>query len=500
MTSISRELDEIQAIVRGMRSKITYTKFLYLRVDNHEHGQKFLKLMGNPTSIQDAHNALEGVQWNIAITFRGLENLGVAKNVLATFPEEFRQGMEARADDNGDTGSSNPKLWDSYWLNKGVDLWIGIYSTDRDEITAFKQAIEQKGIEASTPDAPGGEANPVSSVVIVGEQDGGRLFIGKKQVWIDDPTTQPPENAAGEHFGFSDGVTAPAIEGIWDNSNPNTNLTRVNGNGKYQDGGWLPLSAGEFVLGHVDEVYEIPIAPQPRLLSHNGTFMVLRKLYQHVDDFRDYLTKLAASANVKADYIAAKMIGRNRDGSNLIDPYRKNNFIYKDDMDGHRCPMGAHIRRANPRDTLDFESLLVNRHRIARRAFPYGDVVGKDEAEADVNPDGQGLLFIALNSSISRQFEFVLRQWINYGNDLDQGDDRDPVVGDNDASVHSNMTIPANSWSSPGGQPTITCPAIPRFVDTKGGDYFFVPSVAALTALHSGLFTEPEMKPGQANN
>lgn len=488
MTSITREFDEIQAIVRGMRSKITYTKFLYLRIDDHNHGREFLKLMGKPTSIQDAHNNMKGVHWNIAFTYRGLENLGLSKSVLATFPEEFKVGMEARADDNGDVGSSSPANWDSCWRDRGIDIWIGLYSTDKDELTNHRQGIQEKIATANL------------AIDITAEADGGRLFVGTKEVWIDDPSTQPPENAMGEHFGFTDGVTAPAIEGIWDNTNPNVDVTRVNGNGKYENGRWVPLQPGEFVLGHIDEVYEVPVAPQPRLLSHNGTFMVLRKLHQNVDDLRTYLKGVAANTGVTADYLAAKMIGRNRDGSNHIDPNRVNNFIYKDDMDGHRCPMGAHIRRANPRDTLDFESLLVNRHRIARRAYPYGDVVGRDQKETDVNPEGQGLLFIALNASIARQFEFVLRQWMNYGNDVDQGDDRDPIVGNNDGTIHSNMTIPANAWSSPGEEPTLTCPAMPRFVDTKGGDYFFIPSVAGLQAIGDGLFTEPEHKKGQAIN
>ena len=54
-------------------------------------------------------------------------------------------------------------------------------------------------------------------------------------------------------------------------------------------------------------------------------------------------------------------------------PARNNAFSYLDDQDGLRCPVGSHIRRANPRHGLPFEGKLVNRHRLIRRGIPYGD-------------------------------------------------------------------------------------------------------------------------------
>ena len=485
MTTISRELNEIQAIVRGMRRPISYARFLYVRINNQTDGRTFLRQLGDPTSIEDANTLSDNVFLNIAFTRLGLKNLGVSLDVLATFPEEFMQGMEYRADDNGDVGTSHPNKWDSYWKGRGIDIWIGLYSrVDQNALIARANAIKADIAKANL------------DVNIEAEQEASRNYLNNTQVFIDDPASQPAPDRkmVMEHFGFHDSVTTPAIKGIWDDIHPSpSSNTRVAGNGKYENGEWQPLAAGEFVLGHIDEVDEIPIAPQPILLSHNGSFMVLRKLYQHVDLFRKYTRQIAAQSGVTADYIAQKMIGRRRDGSNFLDPYRINNFVYKDDMAGNRCPLGAHIRRANPRDTLDFESLLVNRHRIARRAYGFGNLIPRGKTEAQVNPQtGQGLIFIAIGASIERQFEFVQRQWINFGNDLDQGDDRDPVVGDNDASPASKMVIPANAWNEPGGQDPVYCSSIPRFVDTKGGDYFFLPSISAIRALQKGSFVEPE--------
>ena len=46
-----------------------------------------------------------GVHWD------GLRALGVDEASLATFPEEFRQGMAARAETLGDTGENHPDNW-----------------------------------------------------------------------------------------------------------------------------------------------------------------------------------------------------------------------------------------------------------------------------------------------------------------------------------------------------------------------------------------------------
>lgn len=487
MASISHELNDIQAIVRGMPREMAFARFLYIRVNNANNGKLFLEWLGTPTSIRAITDPEPELKWNIGFTSSGLENLDVSQDILDTFPSEFRQGMAYRAEDNGDIGASRPAEWDPYWTGRGVDIWIGLYTgTSAADLQVRAQEI----------------ADEITSrgldLEIVGEQEASRFYLGENDnVYIDDPSTQPrvPDNykMIMEHFGFNDAVTTPAIEGIWDKHNPTPSETRVLGNGKFEDGEWKPLAAGEFVLGHSDEVDEIPLAPEPRLISHNATFMVLRKLEQHVTEFREYCTamttNLLAGSVVTADYVAQKIVGRHRDGSNFIDPDRINNFLFERDKEGHRCPLGAHIRRANPRDSLGFETLLTNRHRIARRAYSYGQPLWENAATPD---EERGLIFIAINASIARQFEFIQREWINFGNDLDQGDDRDPVVGNNDGSDASRMVIPSHEGHFPGNEPSMVCAKLPRFVDTRGGDYFFMPGIRAVRALADGLFGKPD--------
>ena len=229
----------------------------------------------------------------------------------------------------------------------------------------------------------------------------------------------------------------------------------------------------------------------------NGSFMVQRKLHQDVDEFRRYLSAVADGKTnrngeaVTPDYLAEKMMGRRRNGHPFADTKSLNDFRYADDLDGQKCPLGSHQRRANPRDAMvqeekvahRFGSILANRHRILRRAITYGEPVPHGVSQKEVNPDGQGLLFITLQSSIAGQYEFVQQQWMNFGNDLNQGNDRDPVVGNQEGD--GRMTIPGD-----GVNPTVVCDRLPRFVQTRGGQYFFLPGVNAFNLLAGERYTQ----------
>ncbi len=258
------------------------------------------------------------------------------------------------------------------------------------------------------------------------------------------------------------------------------------GQGKLtKEGGWEALATGEFLLGYADEAGEIPVAPIPHLLARNGTFMVYRKLHQNVATFRQYLdTKGALYAGGK-EKLASKFVGRWRDGTPIElspdhadaaivkDGNQNTNFTYGDDATGARCPIGAHIRRVNPRDAFGFNGQLINRRRIMRRGLTYGEYVPEGEAVSDSAE--HGIVFMALNASISRQFEFVQQQWIEYGNDSHQGNDKDLILGNHEGKgrfVVQGTADPAN--------PPFICGSLPNFVELRGGDYFFMPSLTAL--------------------
>lgn len=160
------------------------------------------------------------------------------------------------------------------------------------------------------------------------------------------------------------------------------------------------------------------------------------------------------------------------------------NFRYKDDVDGAKCPVSAHVRRTNPRDALapdfgtagaDPDSALTNRRRIMRRGLPYGDPTAVDDGSE------HGVIFIAICSSLFRQFEFIQQQWVQYGASFNVGNDTDPLVGLRRDG--KKFVIPADPAA---GEAPFICANIPQFVETRGGEYFFIPSLTALREIASG--------------
>jgi Dyp-type peroxidase family len=317
-----------------------------------------------------------------------------------------------------------------------------------------------------------------------------------------------------EHFGFTDGISEVAFEEQGADA-------RVAGGGKIgPDGQWLPHATGEFLLGHPDESQELPPAPYPSALTRNGTFLAYRKLHQNVRTFNAYIDKAAAdyaamsgtTADEARDFIKAKMIGRWPDGTPvehaptlaakrqfdaqtegiLAGPEdakskeekswrRLVDFRYKDDPEGVRCPMGAHIRRVNTRDMLDpnHTSILNNRRRILRRGLPYGRV---DPAAPDDGGE-HGVIFLAYCASLFRQFEFIQQQWLQYGLDFNGGNDRCPILGNRVKDENHKFVIASDG--ADGSSPFI-CGDLPQFVETRGGEYFFMPSMTALRMMAMG--------------
>jgi len=462
MTSpASIDTKDIQALFKGIGLGWPHGRFFYCRYDNDAAGRSLLRHLSPLTSIHELHKKPEVVV-NAALTRAGLEALKLDNDILSSLPEDFRDGMRRRAAINGDMGPSDPDTWEKHWQEDEVYLWVGVYARDEAGLKAWSDAFANW---VGTADA----------VSIVGTQDTGRVVSSADvPVYIDDEKSQPQKPVLLEQFGFRDGMGNPPIRGIADK--------HVEGGGMLDTNGkWHAFPPGEFLLGHIDSNGEIPEAPKPAAFAWNGSFMVLRKLAQDVDLFRDYLSDQSSKLGQSADDIGARMVGRRRDGTPLMTSKGDFDFTYAADPEGRLCPMGSHVRRTNPRDSFgaDFGSLLVDRHRILRRAITYGKLVPRGKSQQEINGDaGQGIMFIVLNASISRQFEFVQQQWVNYGNDFNQGNDRDPIVG---TQCHDGrMIIPGDDGEN---RQTMVCNELKQFVRCRGGDYFFLPGVAAFDAL-----------------
>lgn len=434
-----------------------YARYVFLNFTSHNESKEFLKaLIPHITNSEIWLEEKPCSTLNIGLSRTALTALEVPTASINSFPVEFMQGMAKRAKALGDVADSDPKNWDEVWHSR-VDLWISINALtakDRDEKFSFLENLikETKGAE------------------ILASQNTQALTI--------DGT---PSNK--EHFGYTDGIAQPDFEGSHANNTPGDG--KVAGKGKWKD-----LKNGEFLLGYPNEAAEDGDLPIPMLLAKNGCFMVYRKLEQNVKAFRDYVDEWGERYPGGKEKLMAKFMGRWRDGTPIAvspdkmdpdlatDQQRNNNFTYHDDMQGTKCPIGAHIRRANPRDSLLFNGKLASRRRIIRRGMPYGDYVPEGEK---VSKEERGIVFMALNGSIARQFEFVQQQWINYGNDFHQGEDSDPVLGNR--PTPGRFVIPGKNKKTP----PFICADMQTFITLKGGDYFFLPSITALYQLSNDL-------------
>jgi putative iron-dependent peroxidase len=181
------------------------------------------------------------------------------------------------------------------------------------------------------------------------------------------------------------------------------------------------------------------------------------------------------------------MVGRRKDGRPLVtrpvEPPEPDAFRFRvGDAEGLQCPRGAHIRRANPRDTLgwDVESgiALSKLHRLMRRGRVYAGVPGACGVAgaapcgdaAHRSGCGKGLFFLALNADLERQFEFVQQRWIADATFNDLRDEDDAIVGAAGERAFSMPALPVGRRLN----------GFAQFTEVNGGGYFFVPSLTAL--------------------
>jgi deferrochelatase/peroxidase EfeB len=493
------EWEEVQEIVlNGYREK-PVTQYYFLEIIDAAAARAWL-LNNLPQLSFGNDRSTEDLSLFVAFTLTGLAKIGLPKDALDTFPWDFRDGMTSRLRRRilSDVGPNDPSKW--RWggcKQQTPHILILAYATEK-ELAACTQKLEQGW----------GTAFQILEKPIFGQRH-------------DDNR---------EHFGFADGLSQPAID-----TSPRSRrlLERADIASIIQP--------GEFILGYLNERGQLPVSPSisfvpgsklhvithadrsdsgyppnttfPRLdFGRNGSFLVFRQLQQNVHAFAELLAKAANDLGESQTrrlsdevgvhrLIAAKMIGRWDDGTSLAlepnspppegrIPNTVNNFSYaEEDRYGLRCPIGAHVRRANPRDTRDDDpklaSVRTKRHRLIRRGRIYGPRTfdsdsgwyAWDTKEKLDDCEERGLHFVAINASIESQFEFVQQTWMNtpiFG-DLNE---RDPLIGTPDGGDKRRFTIqgtPINRrfwWEEP-------------LVTVRGGAYFFLPSHAALKFLAS---------------
>ncbi|RWK11824.1 cytochrome P450 [Mesorhizobium sp.] len=491
------EAGEIQSIFFGPFGALGYGHMLAIRVPEELPAMQrkaWLDFVIDKTSFGDGVPA--GRAMMVAFGPDGLRRLGLKGGVdddpLDTFPAAFRHGMgnPERSRILDDTGPDASDKWQWGAAKTPVDAVVICYAEEpsalKAEVTAAKRKTTGAGMKI------------VAELPLVVNREPKKDRTKSRHTG----NGKPERARAYEHFGFADGVSQPIVRGT-SRANKGAAPMHLVAPGEFLFGyrdehGFYPASPSvraaqdrTGILSQVRRNRQIPgQPPPPRDFGRNGSFLVVRQFEQHVELFDDYCKQAAAWAAretgddaITPRWVAAKMLGRWQDGSSLVrnpdgrpDRGVDNDFaLGAEDPQGHRCPLGSHIRRSNPRDSLgedrETQIRIGKRHRILRvgRTYEKKDRSGKVE---------KGLLFMCLNADIERQYEFIQQTWVSSSSFQGLAGEKDPTIGARNGG--GRFSIP--SWEK-----VTVLKDMPQFVTTKGGGYFFMPSRSALRYLISRL-------------
>lgn len=419
--------------------------------------------------------AHEPVARSLALSKQGVEQLDLPEATLRGFEPAFLEGVteSVRAARLGDVDDDSARHW--RWggpHHERHDFLLLLHAQNRDALEQEQARIEQ----ALTT------LNARCTFVL--------------------PTSELPGKR--EHFGFRGGIAQPLLDS---DRNEQQRPGILKAGARHNT-----IAPGEVVLGYSNEFGDLPLSPQLRLalpgawllpptsqagvrdLGANGSYLVVRQLDQDVQRFWRALDARSASSSER-ELLAAKLIGRWRSGAPLVlAPHQdRPELATADDFDyassdarGARCPFGAHIRRANPRDWWlagwgPFATRMSNQHRILRRSRPYGAPLAESMEPADflrATDDGQarGLFFMAFNADIRRQFELIQEAWFNGPHFGRLRGEVDPLVGR--AALSGAFTIQGEPVSQ-------RVHGLPSCVRLRGSGYYFFPSLPAVRCLAS---------------
>jgi Dyp-type peroxidase family len=460
---------DVQGLVLTGYGRLRAACYLLLEVVDAPAARGWLGGVADEITVALSRPATRAL--NVALTMSGLRRLGLPSEALGAFSLEFQEGMTSshRSRLLGDQGAAAPGRW--LWggpTGPVVDVLLLLFATDEDTLTALSDAHRE-----------GAEAHGLRHVT----------------------TLHTFDVELTEHFGFRDAVSQPSIAGFG-----------LAGSALHT------VRAGEFLLGYLNEHGQYTdrplldsasdpgglLPPDPggsgyRDLGRNGSYLVFRQLRQDVATFWRFVDEATRNADgsdnpEERTRLAARMVGRWPSGAPLTtspdrdrpDLVNDNDFGYHAlDPYGLRCPIGSHVRRTNPRDSLPpgpgtSRSVEVGkRHRILRRGRKYGRPIDRDALLAGtVTAEGdRGLHFLCLCANIARQFEFIQSTWVLNPHFAGLYDDADPLLSGH-APGGRSFTVQAR----PVRQRTT---GLPAFVTVRGGAYFFLPGLRATRYLAS---------------
>ena len=529
------DLEDIQGNVYPGFSKDHQTLRFFAIVDVAQARLAIAELVGQVSRSAEVHgyrairavikaqraggrSGLTATWMNVSLGYSGLVKLSspaIAEAIAGgIFEGAFRYGLVARSSSLGDPVDPKTKGHPSSWKigapgSLAIDVVITIAGDQREDVDAYAHALEEMLAKYRAPDGKPALRQMLDD--LKGDTLGGELN-------------------GHEHFGFKDGVSQPALRGRI-KASPDTFITKriIDPSSplaeKYGRPGQILLWPGQLLLGQPRQNGQKPLepvdpGPLPASWVQNSSFMVLRVLEQDVPAFWKQMRSFAYQIfNVDdaaaTEWVAARVVGRWRSGAPVMrtpnadnpelvaDNRIANDFGFRTDgvrpqlvpgeaalpdlplsradPKGLICPFAGHIRKVNPRDDAaeigGTGDTLVRL--VARRGIPYGPAF-PDPRNATADGQERGLIFVSYQSSIERQFEFLMQNWVNGQDAPRSGGGRDGVLGRHLPQPEMKATsITIVDKSGVEHQ----LPQVSDFITPRGGGYFFTPSVAGLLAL-----------------
>jgi Dyp-type peroxidase family len=478
ITIKNEDRQDIQGLLIYGYARLKAACYIFFTIEDRNIFKKWLKA----SEFQNGLKSPQEYCMNIAFTREGLKAIMDPEPICKEngFDLAFTEGMDTEHRNRilGDYDLNDPSKWK--WGNKDDRLTHGVLMLfAKDENTL--EGLYKKEVERFKT---GGvrERYKINSVGL-------------------------PDNK--EHFGFTDGISQPVMRGL-------DFLSRED---NY-------VNPGEFILGHFNEYDKCPASPKfgDFEFGNNGSYMVVREIEQDVKKFWKTICRFAGNTNgTDPIKIASEMCGRWPNGIPLVYTETEEEAIrlknekaeelrqspnemgegkekkptmisylndfnyYQNDSKGLKCPLGSHVRRANPKDSSNDDpknpNRVTNRHRMLRRGRPYGKPFVETMDIRDIiksldknDNESRGLTFVCFNTDIKRQFEFVQQTWLNNIKFLGLYDEVDPIAG----VRGRKREIQLNQFTEAAAPIRNRYNDLPTFTTIKGGSYFFFPGFQAL--------------------
>ncbi|HLH22217.1 MAG TPA: Dyp-type peroxidase [Chloroflexota bacterium] len=475
--------------------------------------------VGDPTPLK--------ATWvNLAFSYDAIRRL---KPDDANFTDEAFTGGMCRQDaplgDPVGTGTEgDPTRWRVGGPHNPADLLLIVASDEMDDLYAMVNEIE-------------------STIYAPLDQQGQPVRSGLQMIFKQPGAVLPTPLASHEHFGFLDSVSQPGIRGYVNGDLTDVITLRQTPDKRDEQGkpGQDVLWPGEFVFGYpgqdptADVKTRGPSTRAGPAWTENGSYLVFRRLRQDVHAFHAFLHDQANKFAIDPAYLGAKLVGRWPSGAPIMREPRLDNPLLGDvdcannkfeffeptpnrlptkddgpydcsdiipgsnppkpfpaspgDQPGVICPFTAHIRRAYPRDDTtpghpepDTAEADTQTHRLLRRGIPYGPPSRSTFANPVDDAVDRGLLFLAYQTSIVRQFEYV-QQMANNPHFKAKDIGFDPIIGQNAGGVTRARRFTVTFVDGAGHTVREELTAPKDWVIPTGGGYFFAPGIHGLRVL-----------------